>query len=67
MMAYVLLAAIVDGGHQSAARVSSPNFLTAFVLFIVPLALAALIGAVEHQYIAWRFRALPSDVRAVAC
>lgn len=74
MMAYALLAAIVDYAYQTADRISplvkpvdAPSILAAFVLFIVPLALAALIGAVERQYVTWRVGTLPTDVRAIAC
>jgi hypothetical protein len=74
MMAYVLLAAMVDGTYQPVARVSppakpgdAPGILAAFVLLIVPLGLAALIGAVERQYVAWRVGALPPYARDIAC
>jgi hypothetical protein len=73
MIAYVLLAAMVDYIYQTDARISpakpadAPSILTAFVSFIVPLTLAALIGAVERQYVVWRVGGLSSDVRAIAC
>lgn len=74
MMAYVPLAAMVDYIYQPVDRVSppakpvdAPNILTAFVLFIVPLTLAALIGSVERQYVAWRVGALPPYARDIAC
>ncbi len=65
MMAYVLLAAMVDGTYQPVARVSppakpgdAPGILAAFIL---------LIGAVERQYVAWRVGALPPYARDIAC
>jgi quinol-cytochrome oxidoreductase complex cytochrome b subunit len=73
MMAYVLLAAMVDYTYQTVDRVSppaksvdAPSILTAFVLFIVPLILAALIGAVERQYIAWCVGSLPPYARDIS-
>ena len=67
MMAYVLLAAMVDRVSPPAKPRDAPSILTAFVLFIVPLTLAALIGTVERQYVAWRVGALPPYARDIAC
>lgn len=74
MISYVLLADVVDGVYRPVAPVSPPtnqkdppSLMIAFVLLVVPLILAALIGAVERQYIAWRTRALPSYARDTAC
>jgi hypothetical protein len=74
MMAYVLLESIANGACRPVSWVSpparpgnAPNILTAFILLIVPLILAALVGAVDRQYIAWRVGAFTSDVRRIAC
>lgn len=73
MMAYVPLAAMVDYMYQPVNQVSppakpveKPSILTAFVLFIVPLTLAALIGAVERQYIAWCVGTFPPYARDIS-